>query len=139
MLDKQLLDLDLIHSKLAYILACMSSYSFLDLSKRIIEIMDSINKIKQSLIDNKRYIDIRDAIKLRNDLKELESKLNDDQVSLQGHKIACLLFEISTIIKIFMLEFDYDEDMKEYLEIASKYLFDCGRIINIEILCFENK
>ena len=139
MLDKQLLDLDLIHSKLAYILACMSSYSFLDLSKRIIEIMDSINKIKQSLIDNKRYIDIRDAIKLRNDLKELESKLNDDQVSLQGHKIACLLFEISTIIKIFMLDFDYDEDMKEYLEIASKYLFDCGRIINIEILCFENK
>ena len=139
MLTKQTLQLDLIHSKIAFVLANLASYSFLDLSKRIDEIMHYIDKIKQSLIDNKRYVDIRDVIKLREELKKLETKLDDVQVSLQGHKIACLLFEVSTLINIFILDFDYDEDMKEYLELASKYLFDCGRIINIEILCFEDK
>lgn len=137
--QKQILDLDLINSKIGYVLACLASYSFLDLSKRIMQISESIEKIKQSLIDNKHYIDIRDVIKLRNELEKLEANLSDDKVSLQGHKIACLLFEISTMIKIFILDFDFDEDMKEYLEIANKFLFDCGRIINIEILCFENK
>ena len=139
MLEKQTLQLDLIHSKLAYVIACLASYSFLDLSKRIDEIMANIRQIKQSMIDQKRYVDVRNVIKIRNDLKELDAKLNENQVTLQGHKIACLLFEISTMIKIFILDFDYDEDMKEYLDIASKLLFDCGRIINIEILCFEDK
>ena len=139
MIEKQLLELDLYYSKLGYILALLSNYSFLDLSKRISKIMKNISLIKQSLMDNKRYVDVRDVIEIRNELKELASKLNEDQVSLQGHKISCLLFEISTMIKLFILDFNYDEDMKEYLEIASKYLYCCGRIINIEILCFEDK
>ena len=29
------------------------------------------------------------------------------------------------------------EDIIEYLSLASKYLHICGRIVNIEILCFE--
>ena len=45
----------------------------------------------KSLLEEKNFLDVRDVIKLRNNLKELKSRLNDDiQVSLEGHKIACL-------------------------------------------------
>ena len=53
--DKLILKLELIHSKIGYILACLSSYSSLDLSKRINEINDAINLIIKSYIENKQY------------------------------------------------------------------------------------
>ena len=139
--DKLILKLELIHSKIGYILACLSSYSSLDLSKRINEINDAINLIIKSYIDNKQYFDIRNVISFREKLKELENRLNTDEVvSLQGHKIACLLFEVSVEIKMLLLDIEIDnEDVNEYLTLASKYLYDCGRIINIEVLCFEDK
>lgn len=140
-MDKQLLMIDLIHSKLAYILASLTSYSSLDLSKRINDINDDIDLIKKSILDNKMYIDIRDVISLRNDLKELKGRLDDDiKVSLQGHKIACLLFEISTLMRIFIVENEsINEDFKEYLSLASEYMYNCGRIVNQHTICFEKK
>ena len=139
-MNKEILYIDLIHSKIGYILACLSSYSSLDLSKRINDINREIDLIKKSLIDNKNYIDIRNVIDLREKLKELDSRLNNEtEVSLQGHKIACLLFEVSTIIKLFINEYKLGEEINEYLLLASKYLYICGRIVNIEVLCFENK
>ncbi len=138
-MDEYLLKLELINCKIGYVLACLTNYSSLNLSKTIIQINDDISLIKNSLIDNKDYLDIRDVIELRNALKELEKKVDDEKVSLSGHKIACLLFEISTLIKLFILEFqDLKQDFKEYLEIASKYLYYCGKIINIEILYYKN-
>ena len=139
--DKLILKLELIHSKIGYILACLSSYNSLDLSKRINEINDGINLLIKSYIENKNYIDIRHVISFREKLKELESRLgNDEKVSLQGHKIACLLCEVSVEIKMLLLDFNIDnEEFNEYLTLASKYLYDCGRIINIQILCFEDK
>lgn len=140
-MDEQLLlNLDLIYSKIGYILACLSSYASLDLSKRISEINKNIYLIKKSIIDNKQYIDIRDVIKFREDVKKLNSHLKEDvEVYLDGHKIACLLFEVSTIIKIISKNENINEDMKEYLALASKYLYDCGRIVNIEVLYYDNK
>ena len=140
-MNKQILFVDLIHSKIAYILALLASYSSLDLSKRINDINDDINKIKKSFLEEKNYLDVRDVIKLRSNLKELKSRLNDDiQVSLEGHKIACLLFEVTTLIKLFVNEYqDINEDIKEYLLLTSEYLYDCGRIVNNETLCFEKK
>ena len=138
-MDEYLLKLELINCKIGYVLACLTNYSSSNLSKTIIQINDDISLIKNSLIDNKDYLDIRDVIELRNALKELEKKVDDEKVSLFGHKIACLLFEISTLIKLFILEFqDLKQDFKEYLEIASKYLYYCGKIINIEILYYKN-
>ena len=139
--DKLILKLELIHSKIGYILACLSSYNSLDLSKRINEINDGINLLIKSYIENKNYIDIRHVISFREKLKELETRLgNDEKVSLQGHKIACLLFEVSVEIKMLLLDFNINnEEFNEYLTLASKYLYDCGRIINIQILCFEDK
>lgn len=135
-----LLKLDLIYSKIGYILACLSSYSSLNLSKRINEINSKIFLIKKSLLEEKDYVDIRDVIELRNYLKELKNRLpNDEKVLLDGHKIACLLFEISIEIKLLILKIDIEyNDIIEYLTLASQYLYDCGRIVNIEILCFEN-
>ena len=140
MARKTILTLDLIQSKIGYILACLSSYSSLDLSKRINDINQHIYLIKKSILDNKEYVDIRNVIDLREKLKELKTRLpNDNKVTLQGHKIACLLFEVSTYIKLIILEFDKTkEDVIEYLSLSSEFLHDCGRIINIEILCFEN-
>ena len=139
--ERNILWLNKIHSKIGYILAHLSSYSSLDLSKRIIEINEHIELINKTFKEQKNYIDVRNVIKLREQLKELKTRLNDDdEVSLQGHKIACLLFEVSMEIKMLILDIDasYD-DIIEYLSLASQYLYDCGRIINIEILCFENK
>ena len=135
-----LLKLDLIYSKIGYILACLSSYSSINLSKRINEINSKIFLIKKSLLEEKYYVDIRDVIELRNYLKELKNRLpNDEKVLLDGHKIACLLFEISIEIKLLILKIDIEyNDIIEYLTLASQYLYDCGRIVNIEILCFEN-
>ena len=138
--DENILMLDLIYSKIGYILACLSSYSSLDLSKRIIDINKSVYLIKKSLIDEKEYVDIRNVISLREHLKQLKTRVSEEKdVALDGHKIACLLFEVSTYIKLIMLEIDKTkEDILEYLSLSSEYLHDCGRIINIEILCFEN-
>ncbi len=138
--DKLILSLDLIYSKIGYVLACLASYSSLDLSKRINDINQQIYLIKKSLLENKDYVDIRNVIDLREKLKELKKRLpNEKEVTLQGHKIACLLFEVSTYIKLTILDFDKTkEDMIEYLSLSSEFLHDCGRIINIEILCFEN-
>ena len=135
-----LLKLDLIYSKIGYVLACLSSYSSLNLSKRINEINSKIFLIKKSLLEEKDYVDIRDVIELRNYLKELKNRLsNDEKVLLDGHKIACLLFEISIEIKLLILKIDIEyNDIIEYLTLASQYLYECGRIVNIEILCFEN-
>ena len=139
-MTKKVLYIDIIHSKIGYILACMSSYSSLDLSKRIIDINNDIDLIKKSMIDKKNYIDIRNVIDLREKLKELKTRINDEgEVSLQGHKIACLLFEVSAIIKLFINEYQLDEEINEYLLLTSEYLYVCGRIVNIEVLCFENK
>lgn len=139
-MTKEVLYIDIIHSKIGYILACMSSYSSLDLSKRIIDINNDIDLIKKSMIDKKNYIDIRNVIDLREKLKELKTRINDEgEVSLQGHKIACLLFEVSAIIKLFINEYQLDEEINEYLLLTSEYLYVCGRIVNIEVLCFENK
>ena len=112
--------------------------------KDFLENFEGMNHIKifdRFSWQTKRYNDVRNVIKLREQLKELKTRLNDDdEVSLQGHKIACLLFEVSMEIKMLILDIDasYD-DIIEYLSLASQYLYDCGRIINIEILCFENK
>ena len=141
MKERYILKLNIIHSKIGYILACLSSYSSLDLSKRIIEINEHIELINKTFKEEKNYIDVRNVIKLREHLKELKTRLTDDvEVSLQGHKIACLLFEVSMEIKMLILDIDssYD-DIIEYLSLTSQYLYDCGRIINIEVLCFENK
>ena len=138
--DENILMLDLIYSKIGYILACLSSYSSLDLSKRIIDINKSVYLIKKSLIDEKEYVDIRNVISLREHLKQLKTRvLEEKDVALDGHKIACLLFEVSTLIKMLVTKFDKTkEDIIEYLLLTSEYLYTCGRIINIEILCFEN-
>lgn len=138
--DENILMLDLIYSKIGYILACLSSYSSLDLSKRIIDINKGIYLIKKSLIDEKEYVDIRNVISLREHLKQLKTRvLEEKDVALDGHKIACLLFEVSTLIKMLVTKFDKTkEDIIEYLLLTSEYLYTCGRIINIEILCFEN-
>ena len=107
----------------------------------IIDSEETSRKIIKSYIENKQYFDIRNVISFREKLKELESRLNsDEKVSLQGHKIACLLFEVSVEIKMLLLDIEIDnEEVNEYLTLASKYLYDCGRIINIEVLCFEDK
>ena len=40
----------------------------------------------------------------------------------------------------YILDIEIDnEEVNEYLTLASKYLYDCGRIVNNEILCFEEK
>ena len=138
--DENILMLDLIYSKIGYILACLSSYSSLDLSKRIIDINKSVYLIKKSLIDEKEYVDIRNVISLREHLKQLKTRVSEEKdVALDGDKIACLLFEVSTLIKMLVAKFDKTkEDIIEYLLLTSEYLYTCGRIINIEILCFEN-
>ena len=138
--DENILMLDLIYSKIGYILACLNSYSSLDLSKRIIDINKDIYLIKKSLVDNKEYVDIRNVISLREHLKQLKTRVEEEKnVALDGHKIACLLFEVSTLIKMLVAKFDKTkEDIIEYLLLTSEYLYTCGRIINIEILCFEN-
>lgn len=136
------LSLDKIYSKISYILACLSSYSSLDLSKRIYEINHHIHLIKKSCIEHKNFVDIRDVIDFRIKLDELKSRLpNDDEILFDGHKIACLLFEVSIELKLLIIQFNkhISEDMMEYLELASKYLYDCGRIVNIELLSYENK
>ena len=140
MTDENILMLDLIYSKIGYVLACLSSYSSLDLSKRIIDINKSVYLIKKSLIDEKEYVDIRNVISLREHLKQLKTRVSEEKdVALDGHKIACLLFEVSTLIKMLVAKFDKTkEDIIEYLLLTSEYLYTCGRIINIEILCFEN-
>ena len=140
-MNKQLLTLDLIHSKIAYILASLTAYSSLDLSKRISDINDGIELVKKGLIDGKQYIDIRNVIEFRKQLQELKSRLNDDiEVSLQGHKIACLLFEISTLLKIFICDCgDLQEDICEYLQLISEYMYNCGRIVNQQTICFEKR
>ena len=138
--DENILMLDLIYSKIGYILACLSSYSSLDLSKRIIDINHNLYLIKKTLLENIDYLDIRNVISLREHLKQLKTRvLEEKDVALDGHKIACLLFEVSTLIKMLVTKFDKTkEDIIEYLLLTSEYLYTCGRIINIEILCFEN-
>ena len=140
MTDENILMLDLIYSKIGYVLACLSSYSSLDLSKRIIDINKEVYLIRKSLVDNKDYVDIRNVISLREHLKQLKTRVSEEKdVALDGHKIACLLFEVSTLIKMLVAKFDKTkEDIIEYLLLTSEYLYTCGRIINIEILCFEN-
>ena len=139
MTEKLTLSLKLINTKLGYILANLTSYSSLDLSKGINEIDQHIYLINKSIKENKNYVDIRNVINLRENLMKLENRINNDlEVLLQGHKIACLLFEVATLIELVILDFDNTkEDMIEYLSLASKYLHTCGRIVNIEILCFE--
>ena len=138
--DENILMLDLIYSKIGYILACLSSYSSLDLSKRIIDINHNLYLIKKTLLENIDYLDIRNVISLREHLKQLKTRVSEEKdVALDGHKIACLLFEVSTLIKMLVAKFDKTkEDIIEYLLLTSEYLYTCGRIINIEILCFEN-
>ena len=140
MYNKEILMLDLIQSKIGYILACLSSYSSLDLSKRIIDINHNLYLIKKTLLENIDYLDIRNVISLREHLKQLKTRVSEEKdVALDGHKIACLLFEVSTLIKMLVTKFDKTkEDIIEYLLLTSEYLYTCGRIINIEILCFEN-
>ena len=135
------LSFDLIYSKIGYILACLASYTSLDLSKRIVDINNHIHLIKKSFIDDKEYVDIRNVITLREQIKQLKTRIqNEDDVALDGHKIACLLFEVSTYIKMIILQIDKTkEDIIEYLSLSSEYLYYCARIINVEILCFENK
>ena len=99
------LSFDLIYSKIGYILACLASYTSLDLSKRIVDINNHIHLIKKSFIDDKEYVDIRNVITLREQLKQLKTRIqNEDDVALDGHKIACLLFEVSTYIKMIILQ-----------------------------------
>ena len=119
-------------------MASLASFTSLDLSKGINEIHQHIELINKSLKDNKEYVDIRNVINLRENLKKLESRLNNkDEVSFKGHRIACLLFEAATLIKMAILDFDATyEDMIEYLSLASEYCYLSGRIVNIEILCF---
>ena len=139
-MDKKVLYIDLIHSKIGYILACLSSYSSLDLSKRISEVLLDLDLIKKSYLDKKQYFDIRNVVNFKEKTKELEKRLTDDvQVSLHGHKISCLFFEVSTLVKIYINDFEMNEDIKEYFDLLSTYLYNCARIINNEILCFEDK
>lgn len=139
---KEIIYLDIIYSKISYILACLNSYTFLDLSKRIKNINDNIYLIKKGIIDNKAYVDIRNVISLREDISLLSTRIKniDDRVLLEGHKTSCLLFEASKIIELFLEENNLNDlDLKEYLLLASKYLYLCGRIINIEILSYEKQ
>ena len=140
MYNKEILILDLIQSKIGYILACLSSYSSLDLSKRIIDINHNLYLIKKTLLENIDYLDIRNVISLREHLKQLKTRVKEEKdVALDGHKIACLLFEVSTLIKMLIVNTDtFKEETNEYLLLTSEYLYICGRIVNIEILCFEN-
>ena len=139
--EKLILSLDLINCKLGYILASLASFTSLDLSKGINEIHQHIELINKSLIDGKEYVDIRNVINLRENLKKLKNRLpNEESVSFKGHRIACLLFEVATLIKLVILDFDESyADMIEYLSLASEYCYCGGRIVNIEILCFEEK
>lgn len=139
---KETIYLDIIYSKISYILACLNNYTSLDLSKRINKINDNIYLIKKGFIDNKTYVDIRNVISLREDIDLLKNRIQniDDKVLLEGHKISCLLFEVSKLIELFLEDVNLDDlDLKEYLLLASKYLYLCGRIINIEILSYEKK
>ena len=65
MARKTILTLDLIQSKIGYILACLSSYSSLDLSKRINDIHHFLFLINKSIKENKEYVDIRNVVTLR--------------------------------------------------------------------------
>lgn len=139
---KETIYLDIIYSKISYILACLNNYTSLDLSKRINKINDNIYLIKKGFIDNKTYVDIRNVISLREDIELLKNRIQniDDKVFLEGHKISCLLFEVSKLIELFLEDVNLNDlDLKEYLLLASKYLYLCGRIINIEILSYEKK
>jgi len=138
MQEKETLQLDLIYTKISFVVALLASYNSLDLSKGIKKINNGIDSIKKSIIDNKEYIDIRDVIELRNELETLKGRLkNDKDVPLEGHKIACLLFEVKVLIELYVLEASkISEDMKEYLTLSSNYLYTCGKIINEEILCY---
>ena len=103
---KEIIYLDIIYSKISYILACLNSYTSLDLSKRIKNINDNIYLIKKGIIDNKAYVDIRNVISLREDISLLSTRIKniDDRVLLEGHKTSCLLFEASKIIELFLEE-----------------------------------
>ena len=57
---KETIYLDIIYIKISYILACLNSYTSLDLSKRIKNINDNIHLIKKSIIDNKAYVEKSD-------------------------------------------------------------------------------
>ena len=98
-----------------------------------------------SNLDNTVYEEVssvfKDLMIQEENLKKLESRLNNkDEVSFKGHRIACLLFEVATLLKMAILDFDATyEDMIEYLSLASEYCYLSGRIVNIEILCFEEK
>ncbi|MCI5744813.1 MAG: hypothetical protein MR270_00820 [Erysipelotrichaceae bacterium] len=142
-MNEQTLKLDLIQSKVGYILALLSSYPSLDLSKRIEDINKVIYLIKKSIIDQKEYIDIRNVINLRSLLENVKNTYgfkSEEEISYDGHKIACKLFEIALEIKLFVIDNKMlNQDYLEYLSLASEFFIDCGRIINIKILCYDNK
>lgn len=133
----------LLSSKLGYILACLASYSSLDLSKRLKKINDHLFKMAKSLQEEKVLLDIRDVIELKEQLWQMKQNFSDeDEVLFEGHKIACLLFEFSfqaESLKEELIHLEINEDFCEYLDYVAQFSYLCARWVNINIVCFENK
>lgn len=143
MSDKTICEIKILCSKLGYILSSLSSYSSLDLSKRLKRINDNLFKIAKSLKEEKNQIDIRDVIELKEQLNQLKKNMpNNEEILLEGHKIACLLFEFSyqvEWVKIDLSQQQINEDFVEYLDYVAQFCYFCARWVNINLLCFENK
>ena len=136
-MEKLLLDIDIVSAKLAYIIASLASYSSLDLSKRLNLIVDELYLIKKSLIESKQYIDIRNVVAFREDVKALKDRVKpENEIIFSGHKIACLLFEVSIYFKQLNQAIK-QEDYQEYMLLASEYTYLAGRLVNKELLSQE--
>lgn len=137
-MDNDIIQIKILEAKLGYISTLLASYSSLNLSKIINDIHLKLYLLEKTIIEKKDYIDIRDAMYLKNEVTNLKNILPNKEIYLSGHKIACLLFEISFLLKKLKNEINVNDDIKEYLENVCEYLFLSGRYVNIQLLCNEN-
>ena len=131
--------INIIHARIGYILASLSSYQHLGINKEISKINNQIEDIKRSLIEDKEYLDIRDVIKMRNMVEEKKKEIKgyDGNPLYDGHKIACLLYEVSLEIEKLIIDLDIsNEEFNEFLSLSSQYLSICARIVNKELLSY---
>ena len=136
--DEIIYKIELLEAKLGYINACIASYYSLTLSKITNDIHQKLHFLKKTILENKDYIDIRDSIELKKEVEKLQELLPNKEIYMSGHKIACLLFEFSILIKSLITVINVNDDIKEYLQYVQEYTFLAGRYINMSLLCNEN-
>jgi len=131
--------INIIHAKIGYLLASLSSYSDLGLHMGISKINNDLDVIKESFMMEDYIFDTRKLVNLRDEIKTLENRLGDynSQNNFLGHRLACQVFEISLLIKQIIIDFKVDnEEIEEFLLHISRYFVIVGNIINKELLYF---